>query len=65
MIIELTKITLGIAVITGGWLLIDLLWQRMFGSDNRRTGCHGCTCSTPCATAGQTDTDNTDLPGEQ
>ena len=64
MIQELAKISLGIVVILGGWLIIDLLWQRMFGSDGRRTGCHGCNCSTPCSTSENQATDHPDAPGE-
>ena len=65
MIQDLAKISLGLAIITGGWVVIDLLWQRMFGSEGRRTGCHGCHCSTPCSTVTKTDTNNTDQSGEQ
>ena len=65
MILDFAKVILGIIAITGFWLVIDLMWQRMFGSEGRRTGCYGCHCSTPCSTATQTDTNNTDDPGEQ
>ena len=64
MTLEFTKMILGIALITGFWLAIDLWWQRMFGSEGRRTGCHGCHCSTPCSKATQTDTNHTDDQGE-
>jgi hypothetical protein len=69
MIVELAKISLGIAAILGGWLVIDLLWQRMFGSQGRRTGCHSCTCHSPCPSPGGTTeihiSENPDEPGEQ
>jgi hypothetical protein len=53
MMLELAKVSLGVAVLTGGWLAIDLWWQRRFPGQPPRTGCHGCTCHTPCSTPGR------------
>ncbi len=55
ILLEYGKASLGIALITAGWLAVMSLWRRSFpgtpGDEDvlaGRTSCHGCTCSGKC-----------------
>ena len=61
MLITAIKATIGITIILGGWVLVQVAWRRVFpgtppGDDvlAGRIGCHQCTtCATPCEFADQ------------
>ncbi len=64
MLTTAIKAILGISVILGGWLLVQLAWRRVFpgippGEDvlANRIGCHQCSCATPCDNARDSNSD--------
>jgi len=54
MLEPLIKATLGITVIMIAWLAVQFVFARRMGTPAGedvmagRSGCHGCTCQTPC-----------------
>lgn len=54
MIETFIKAAIGISVILGGWLAVQVAWRKVCGSAPDedalagRLGCHGCDCHRQC-----------------
>jgi hypothetical protein len=57
VVVELAKVLIGMAVILGAWLAVQMAWRRVFPGTPAdedvlagRFGCHGCSRETECGT---------------